>query len=145
MVPKAGVMYLGVHAREALGDGLVDRHRQGAARRRQDGGLSRRQGRYGDRQQQQGGDDAARHRLTEDREDVVGVVGVVEANADVAETGEGLNGVGHQDVGAHQDQGGDDGRDARRLAGGVLGLLAHGKAGVPAPIDEDAQDDRRSD
>ena len=58
--------------------------------------------------------------------------------------GERLHGVGDQHVGAHQDQGGDDGRDARGLAG-VLGLLADRQAGVPAPVDEDAQDDRRGD
>ena len=123
-------------ARMDLGERLrqraVARHRERRARRRQDRRLrrGRRGGEHGDDQQLV--PRRAEHVLAERAEHVVGVV-VQEVDAV-----EGLRGERDDEVDREQQEGAHDRGAARRL-GRVLGLLVDRDGGVPAPVDEDRE------
>ena len=85
--------------------------------------------------------DGAEQAVLDREEEVVGVRLVAEPRAVVAETGVHHRRDGDADVGDEQ----DDGRQQRRAAGdalGVLRLLVEGEARVPAPVDEQGEQDR---
>ena len=135
----------GVDLRERLGQRLVGRHRQRGPGGGQDRGLGGR-GRRGQHHQQQqvveGRADAGRaeNGAALDRQDVARVIDVAQAVARGLDAREGLHGEDHQGVGDEQDEGGEDRGQAGR-PGLVLGLLVDRDGGVPAPVDEDHQDD----
>ena len=79
------------------------------------------------------------HRTSEHVEDVAVVVRVVQPDALVADTRERLRSEDDDGVDREKKHGRDHGCSARSLRR-ILGLLVHGDCGVPAPIDEDHQD-----
>ena len=130
---------------ERLGQRLVGRHRQRGPRGGQDRRLGGRGRRGQHHEQQQVVEDRAEagraeDRAALDREHVARVVDVAQAVARGLDAGEGLHGEDHQRVGDQQDEGGEDRGQAGR-PGLVLGLLVDRDGGVPAPVDEDHQDD----
>ena len=123
-----------MNAAERARDRLGPRHRQRRARGREDRRLRRgRRGRE-DRDDQQLVEWRSEHALTQRSEHVALIVdqGV--------DSSVGLGGGGDEQVDPDQDERRDDRRAARRGAR-VLGLLVDGDPGVPAPVDEDRQQD----
>ncbi len=133
-----------VHPGERGRQGLVDGHRQRCPRRGQDrrlGGGGRRAEHHQD--QQPGQEDAeagaAEDRGAEDGEHVADIVGVSQADTLGPDARERLGREDDDHVGDEQHQRGND----RRAAGGFVpvgGLLVDRDRGVPAPVDEQHQD-----
>ncbi len=124
-----------MHAGERARHGPVGRHRQRGAGGRQDRGLGGGDRRGQHREDEQLATPGAEHQLAEVAQDVVEVL----LGGDALDAAEGQCRSGHEHIGREQRERGQH----RRLARGparVGGLLVHRDRGVPAPVDEDRQD-----
>ncbi len=139
MVENAGVLYLGCTRPNAAEQRLVGGHRERAAGGRKDRGLGRRHGRDHHRDHQEDADRAEQH-ILQCEEHVVGVRLVAEAQPGIAQARVRHRRDGHADVGDQQDERRQDRGTARRALG-VFGLLVECEAGVPAPVDEQGEQD----
>ncbi|MBG9885091.1 hypothetical protein ABE10_00515, partial [Bacillus toyonensis] len=128
-----------MHVFEPLGECPVHPHRERAAGGREDGGLRRR-----DRRDEHRDDEHPAERpeqtVLDREEEVVGVVGVAQPRAVLAESGVHHRGDRDAHVGDQQQHAGQE-RGEAGDALGVLRLLVQGQAGVPTPVDEEREED----